>query len=71
MNREMSKSKLLTRAEAAEFLGVTAGTLAVWLCEGRYSLPVVRVGRSVRYRLADLEAWLDSRTVGGGVTHEQ
>lgn len=66
MHRDLSKTKLLTRAEAAEFLGVTVGTLAVWHSTGRYKIPVVKVGRSCRYRLADLEAWIDSRTVGAG-----
>jgi excisionase family DNA binding protein len=56
--------KLLTRKEAAEVLGVRPETLAVWHCTGRYKLPVVKVGRSCRYRLADLEAWLAARTVG-------
>jgi excisionase family DNA binding protein len=54
---------LLTRREAAEYLGVRPGTLAVWHCTGRYRLPVVKVGRAVRYRLADLDAWLAARTV--------
>ena len=57
-------SRLLTRAEAAAFLGVRPQTLATWLCRRRYPLPVVRVGRLVRYRLSDLEAFLDARTVG-------
>jgi excisionase family DNA binding protein len=62
--------KLLTRKEAAEVLGVRPETLAVWHCTGRYKLPVVKVGRSCRYRLADLEAWLAARTVGA-VAEEQ
>jgi len=57
-------TKLLTRREAAEFLGVKPQTLATWHITGKYNLPVVKVGRSVRYRLADLERWLESRTVG-------
>jgi excisionase family DNA binding protein len=56
--------KLLTRKEAAEALGVRPETLAVWHCTGRYKLPVVKVGRAVRYRPADLERWLAARTVG-------
>jgi excisionase family DNA binding protein len=56
--------KLLTRKEAAEVLGVRPETLAVWHCTGRYKLPVVKVGRSCRYRLTDLESWLSARTVG-------
>jgi excisionase family DNA binding protein len=58
------RRKLLTRTEAAEYLGVKPQTLAVWQVTGRYNLPVVKVGRSVRYRVADLEAWLAARTIG-------
>ena len=60
-------SKLLTRKEAAEVLGVRPETLAVWHCTRRYKLPLVKVGRSCRYRLADLEQWLATRTVGGSL----
>ena len=56
---------LLNRKEAAEKLGVTEGTLAVWSCTKRYGLPFIKVGRLVKYRLADLEAFLDSRTQNG------
>jgi len=59
------RSQLLTRAEAAEFLGMRPQTLAVWALTGRYNLPCIKVGRSVRYRLSDLEAFLDRRTEGG------
>jgi excisionase family DNA binding protein len=64
-------SKLLTRREAAELLGVKPQTLAVWAITGKYGLPLIHVGRSVRYRLADLEAWLAARTVGGVAVEEQ
>ena len=57
-------SPLLDERQAAEFLNVTAGTLSVWRCTRRYPLPYIKVGRLVRYRLADLEAFLASRTVG-------
>lgn len=59
---------LLDANQAAEILDVTAGTLAVWRCSGRYALPFVKVGRSVRYRRADLEAWLAKRTQSNGAT---
>ena len=58
-------SNLLTRQQAAEYLGVKVQTLAVWKTSKRYRLPVVKVGSLVRYRLADLERFLESRTVGG------
>lgn len=56
------QAKLLTRQQAAEYLGVKPSTLAAWQCTRRYSLPLVKVGRSVRYRLADLERWLADQT---------
>jgi excisionase family DNA binding protein len=51
-------SILLTRREAAAYLGVAEQTLAVWKCTGRRSLPFVKIGRLVRYRKADLEAFI-------------
>ena len=60
-----SPSELLTRDEAAAYLGVKPQTLAVWHTTHRYHLPLVKVGSKVRYRKVDLDAWLESRTVGG------
>lgn len=54
---------LLTRAEAAQYLGVAVATLDKWAVTGRYGLPMVRVGTAVRYRTADLDKWIESRTV--------
>lgn len=51
-------SNLLSRKQAAEYLGISEGTLAVWACTGRYNLPVVKVGRLSKYRLADLDAFI-------------
>ena len=59
-----ARSRMLTRREAAAFLGVKPQTLAVWHITGKYQLPLVKVGRSVRYRAGDLEKWVASRTVG-------
>lgn len=56
------ETKLLSREEAAKFLGVKPNTLACWASTKRYQLPMIKVGRVVRYRLADLERWLESRT---------
>lgn len=55
-----AKSNLLTRVEAAEYLGVTAQTLAVWACTQRYSLPFVKIGRLVKYRLDDLNQFIEN-----------
>ena len=64
MSRSISESTLLNREEAAKYLGVRSQTLAVWAVSGRYNLPMIKVGRSCRYRKSDLDAWLTSRTVG-------
>jgi excisionase family DNA binding protein len=59
---------LLDEVQAAAALDVTPGTLAVWRSTGRYKLPFIKVGRKVRYRRADLEAWLEARTFANGAT---
>jgi excisionase family DNA binding protein len=57
---------LLDENSAAQFLQVEPGTLSVWRCTGRYKIPFIKVGRLVRYRRSDLEAWLESRTLNNG-----
>jgi excisionase family DNA binding protein len=59
---------LLSEQEAAELLTVSPGTLSVWRSTGRYNLPFLKVGRMVRYRRADLLAWLENRTRATGAT---
>lgn len=58
-----SQSNLLTREQAAQYLGVTSRTLAVWACTKRYNLPFVKVGRLAKYRKSDLDAFIASRVV--------
>ena len=53
---------LLTRKEAAEFLGVKAATLALWKCTKRYILPCVKIGKNVRYKLSDLKQFITNNT---------
>lgn len=59
-------SDLMTRKQAAAYLGVTPGTLAVWKTKHRYSLPMIKVGKLAKYRKADLDAWIESRRVVPG-----
>ena len=61
----------ISPAEAAQKLGVEASTLANWRWAGR-GPRYIRVGSRVRYRLADVASWLDSRTrrsTSDGGTH--
>jgi len=60
------ESQLLSRRQAAQYLGVKEQTLAIWKCTGRYHLPCVKVGRLVKYRLADLDAFIAARIQDAG-----
>lgn len=51
-------------AAAAHILSIKKSTLSNWRCTGRYNLPYVKTGRLVRYRVADLAAWVARRRVG-------
>lgn len=55
---------LLTREQAAAYLGLSPQTLSNWASTGRGGIPYVRVSaRAVRYRQGDLDAWLADRTM--------
>ena len=61
----MSESDhLLSTPQLAERLGVAEITLKTWRCRGE-GPRFVRVGRCVRYRLVDVDRWLDANAVGG------
>jgi len=59
-----------TDIEAAEYLGVSVSTVRRWRLTGggpRW----IRIGASsIRYTLADLEAYVASRPSGGGISRE-
>jgi len=63
-----SGADLLDDKAAAAVLDVSPGTLSVWRSTGRYALPFLKIGRKVRYRRSDLQAWMDSRTRESGAT---
>jgi hypothetical protein len=60
----MHGSLCVDERQVAAQLHVKPGTLRKWRLLGR-GPEFVRVGRSVRYRVDDVEAWLDSRPRGG------
>jgi predicted DNA-binding transcriptional regulator AlpA len=60
--------ELVDEKQAAEHLTVSPGTLSVWRSTGRYNLPFVKIGRMVRYRISDLDAWIAGRSRDTGAT---
>ncbi|MDE5178896.1 helix-turn-helix domain-containing protein [Vibrio fluvialis] len=64
MNTEIITSPTrFNRKQAAVYLGLSEGTLAVWASTGRYQLPFVKVGRKVFYRQSDLDAFVESNVL--------
>jgi hypothetical protein len=53
---------LLTEVDAADFLRMSMRTLQAWRCRGQ-GPAFVRAGRAIRYRRADLAAWIDANLV--------
>jgi excisionase family DNA binding protein len=60
---EMATRPLLTPRETADWLRCSTRTLFD-LTSPRGTIPVVRVGRRVRYSLTALQAWIDQQAGG-------
>ncbi len=56
------QSPLLTIDEVSEFLRVPVSSLYRWRSTGSDAPPAIRLGRHLRFRRSDLEAWLEGRT---------
>lgn len=64
MQRDAAKHRLLSRREVEEFYGIPKRYLerVVKKSGPRY----VKVGRLIRYRVADIEDWIDGNVVEEG-----
>lgn len=56
---------LLTTAEAATYLSLSARTLEGWRSKGVGPVFVKQAGRAVRYREEDLESWVNESAQSG------
>jgi excisionase family DNA binding protein len=54
-----NQNSLLTRKQAATMLNLSVQTLAKWAMTGRH-LPIVKIGRTVRYEIADIEKLIEN-----------
>ena len=61
---QTNQPNLMSRTEAADYLGLAPHTLAVWESTSRYSLPCVKIGRLAKYRKSDLDDFIQRRTTG-------
>lgn len=60
---EISTDRLLSRSEVEEHFGFpTRRFLEIAAMRGD-GPPMVRIGRTVRYKLADVREWIDARRV--------
>lgn len=57
---DLSAEDLLSAEELAEYLQIPIDTLYAWRYK-HYGPPGMRVGRHLRYRFRDIEAWLDGQ----------
>ena len=58
---ELKFRNRMTRAEAAEYIGVSAATMANWACTGRVKIPYYKTGlKKVIYLKVDLDEFLES-----------
>jgi predicted DNA-binding transcriptional regulator AlpA len=56
---------LLLPKMTAEMLGVKETTLTTWRSKKRYPLRFLKIGKLIRYRKSDVDAFLDFCSQGG------
>tara|TARA_R110002167_G_scaffold76148_2_gene212202 strand:+ start:2635 stop:2829 length:195 start_codon:yes stop_codon:yes gene_type:complete len=62
-----TKERLVEPLTAADHLSVSVRTLAKWRSVGFPNIPYSKVGRCVRYRLSDLDAYIAKHSHNAGV----
>ena len=62
MHIELNDDRLLSRPEVQSHFGLTQRFLEVAAVRGD-GPPMIRIGRSVRYRVSDLRDWIEGRKV--------
>jgi len=70
---DLGAEQMLDTEAAARWLGIAGTTLRDWQNRpwrgpSQGPPPAYRLGRRYRYRVSDLEAWLQTTRVGGGPT---
>lgn len=58
LNNSNIESPFLNKQQACDYLGIANNTLDSWIKKG---LPVIRVGKTVRFDRAELNHWLQNQ----------
>jgi len=65
---ELGNENARNERQAAKYVGVSAGTLRLWRSEGKGPRYFRAGEKLVRYRKADLDAWIEARLSEPSVT---
>ena len=55
------EKRILNMDDCAKYLGLSKGTLYVWVC--RRKIPYLKVGRLVKFDMRKIEEWLKENSV--------
>jgi excisionase family DNA binding protein len=61
MGFSILEKRFLSMNECSEFLGITKGTLYVWVCHKK--IPYLKIGRLVKFDIQEIERWLKENSV--------
>jgi len=67
MPQRQDKEPLISRKQAAKFLDISVGTLDAISGEGGKLIPFYRVGVQKKYRMSEINTWLESNCKVGAL----
>jgi len=53
--------RFLSITEMSQYLGITKGSLYVWVCQRK--IPYLKVGKLVKFDIMEIESWLKDKRV--------
>lgn len=63
LNTLINQDPLLSRREAAKYLGIAEKTLAMWASTKRQKLPMIKIGSRAKYRKSVLDAFISAHEI--------
>jgi len=55
------EKRYLGMGECSEYIGVTKGTLYVWVCRKR--IPYLKIGKLVKFDMKEIDHWLKEKRI--------